>query len=69
MNDRNQDYPTQHIGSTIMVVMMEMFLWLAMVRDSVNKHIQASVMTKTVCKNSLEGICMNFVKVLLVYNT
>ena len=23
MDDRNQDYPTQHIGSTIMVVIME----------------------------------------------
>lgn len=23
MNDRNQDYPTQHIGNTIMVVMMQ----------------------------------------------
>ena len=47
---------------------VNVFLWLTMVRDSVNKHIQALVMAKTVYKNSLEGICMNFVRVLLVYN-
>ena len=33
-----------------------------------SEHIQALVMAKPVYKNSLEGICMNFVKVLLVYN-